>query len=191
MHPDVNCVIKHFYYYTENNLNLLFKFILIHFVLQFIVIRYLYQVPNFWHYCTLKHFTVCVYLGGHEPEWGTQSASAWKGLEHETWDGGPVHLSHRQICKWEYKPKCCITMNWSVLYNCSGWVEVSWHSTRFSRMSLTWSSPLLLAFSSFLAHSHFCHCLALHSSCLTPTSLIAILICFLHWFPSCVTIYWI
>lgn len=45
---------------------------------------------------------VCVYLGGHEPQRGTQSPSAGKGLEHQTRDGGPVHLSHCQICKYEY-----------------------------------------------------------------------------------------
>lgn len=38
--------------------------------------------------------------GGHEPERGTQSAAAREGSEHETRDGGPVHLRHGQVCKW-------------------------------------------------------------------------------------------
>lgn len=130
-----------------------------------------------------------VYLGGHEPEWGTQSSSAWKGLEHQTWDGSPVHLCNCQICKWENELKCCAFINLSVLYNCSRCVEVSWHSTRFSRMSSSWSCVLWLALSFLPAHPWH-----LSLSC-SPLFMLEyhIFNCnfdffFFHCFPSCATI---
>ena len=113
------------------------------------MLYYIWVAVRFYHYIQLFLLSpVC--LGGHEPEWRTQSPSAWKGIEHQTRNGGPVHLRHCQICKCESEP------NSSVFIACVCTVILLWISWSCDMITnllneLTWSPALCLSF--VLAHS--------------------------------------
>ena len=134
------------------------------------------------------HLFVSSLLGGHEPKRGTKSPSTWKRPEHQTWNGCPVHLSHCKICKWENKSKLSLVFFFFYFYLTPYGrksTEMSGLKTVTALITILQDECTLMHCSGLLCHHFlltFSSTTSLHSSCLKPTTLIAVLIIFPHCF---------